>query len=82
LALLYCGSLATLSEHPDIVLPASATEAECLRLSCHLFRPEQYAAFAQMVRVWQQAAYAGRWPDTTEFEALGGELAQRLGWPT
>jgi len=81
LALLYRGSLATLAEHPQIAPSASATEAECLRLSHDLPEPEQRAAFARMVQVWQRAAYAGRWPEDTEFDALGGELAQRLGWP-
>jgi len=82
LALLYRGCLATLAQSPDAALPASATEAECLRLSHHLPEPEQRAAFARMVRVWQRAAYAGRWPEEAEFDALGGELAQRLGWST
>jgi len=81
LALLYRGSLAALAEHPQIAPPASATEAQCLRLSHHLPEPGQRAAFAQMVHIWQRAAYAGRWPDDAEFDALGGELAQRLGWP-
>jgi len=82
LALLYRGSLAALAGHPDVTLPASATEAECLRLSRHLPESEQRAAFVQLVQVWQRAAYAGRWPEDTEFDALGGELAQRLRWPT
>jgi len=82
LAALYRSSLVILAEAPGIGLPAGATEAECLRLSRRLPAPEQQAAFAKMVRVWQHAAYAGRWPDDTGFEALGLELAQSFGWST
>jgi len=80
LAALYRSSLVILAEAPGIGLPADATEAECLRRSRRLPAPEQQAAFAKMVRVWQHAAYAGRWPDDAGFEALGGELAQSFGW--
>jgi len=80
LALLYRGSVAALAERLEVHLVPGATEAECLRLSRHLPEAGTRAAFAQVVHVWQLAAYAGRKPDDAGFEALVDTLEQCFGW--
>jgi len=78
LALLYRGSLRRLSEQTQI--QRSVTETECLHISRQLPDPGQRNALIWLIRVWIHAAYAQRWPDDTEFSALGEALAQHLGW--
>ncbi|WP_101926282.1 MULTISPECIES: DUF4129 domain-containing protein [Luteimonas] len=80
LALLYRGSVAAMATRAGATLVPGATEAECLRVSRRLPDPEDRAAFAGVVRVWQRAAYAQRLPDDAEFDALLATLAPRFGW--
>jgi len=80
LALLYRGSVAALARRLDLRLRPGATEAECLSVSQRLRDADARAAFAQLVRVWRLAAYAGRRPADAEFAALTDALAQHFGW--
>lgn len=80
LALLYRGSVQKMLERADATLAPGATEAECLRASRRLPSGEDREAFAQVVRVWQHAAYAQRLPDQDAFESLLRLAAARFGW--
>src|SRR5690606_31830084 len=80
LALLYRGSVEAMVSRAGVTLVPGATESECLRASRRLPDADDRGAFARAVRVWQQAAYAGRMPGDGEFEELVGELSQRFGW--
>jgi hypothetical protein len=80
LALLYRAGVVALARQLQTTLPPGATEAECLRASRRLPQAEDRQLFAQVVRVWQYAAYAQRDPDEDEFEALLQQLQQRGGW--
>ncbi|MGE8279252.1 MAG: DUF4129 domain-containing protein [Stenotrophomonas sp.] len=81
LALLYRASVEVLVQRADVVLPPGATEAQCLRASRRMPRTEDQQLFAQVVRTWQYAAYAGRLPSDSEFDALAAQLHQHFGWP-
>ncbi|AJC46791.1 DUF4129 domain-containing protein [Xanthomonas sacchari] len=80
LALLYRASVATLCERADLVLPPSATEAQCLRAAQRLPDDADRGLFARMVRVWQHAAYAGRLPEDSAFDALVDDLQRQFRW--
>lgn len=80
LALLYRGSVRTMVERADVALAPGATEAECLRASRRMPDGEDRETFAQVVRVWQHAAYAQRMPDADAFESLLRRAALRFGW--
>lgn len=80
LALLYRGSVQKMIERADAALAPGATEAECLRASRRMPSGEDREAFAQVVRVWQHAAYAQRLPDNDAFESLLQRAASRFGW--
>ena len=80
LALLYRGSVESMVARTGVVLVPGATESQCLRASRRLPDADDRDAFARVVRVWQQAAYAGRMPGDGEFEDLLGELSRRFGW--
>ncbi|MBO9880685.1 DUF4129 domain-containing protein [Xanthomonas sp. D-109] len=80
LALLYRASVATLCERADLVLPPSATEAQCLRAAQRLPDAADRGLFARMVRVWQHAAYAGRLPEDDAFDTLVDELQRQFRW--
>lgn len=80
LALLYRASVATLCERADLVLPPSATEAQCLRAAQRLPDETDRSLFARMVRVWQHAAYAGRLPEDSAFDALVEDLQRQFRW--
>ncbi|GGD49532.1 DUF4129 domain-containing protein [Pseudoxanthomonas indica] len=80
LALLYRAGVVALARQLQTTLPPGATEAECLRASRRLPQAEDRQLFAQVVRIWQYAAYAQRDPDEDEFEALLQQLQQRGGW--
>ncbi|KMM74636.1 membrane protein [Xanthomonas sp. NCPPB 1128] len=80
LALLYRASVATLCERAGLVLPPSATEAQCLRAAQRLPDDADRGLFARMVRVWQHAAYAGRLPEDSAFDALVDDLQRQFRW--
>lgn len=80
LALLYRAGVIALARRLQTTLPPGATEAECLRASRRLPQAEDRQLFAQVVRIWQYAAYAQRDPADDEFEALLQQLQQRGGW--
>ncbi|MDQ1091522.1 hypothetical protein QE400_000935 [Xanthomonas sacchari] len=80
LALLYRASVATLCERAAVVLPPSATEAQCLRAAQRLPDETDRSLFARMVRVWQHAAYAGRLPEDSAFDALVDDLQRQFRW--
>ncbi len=70
LALLYRASVERIAEVLGAPFPAGATEADCLRRSRRLPEAAMQQQFARTVRAWQAAAYAWRYPDSEEFEAL------------
>jgi hypothetical protein len=71
LRLLYQGSLAGLTAHHAVPLPASATEEDCLRLvAARLADPELRDFFQRLTQVWQAAAYGHRPPDDATVESL------------
>lgn len=80
LALLYRASVAVMAQRAGVTLVPGATEAECLRASRRMPEADDRGAFAEMVRVWQRAAYGQRLPDDAAFDALLDTLAPRFGW--
>jgi hypothetical protein len=70
LALLYRASVERLALALGRPLPPGATEAECLRRARALPDAAARAAFDQVVRAWQGAAYGHRLPDPAAFDAL------------
>ena len=82
LALLYRASVAGMVARTGAVLVPGATEAECLRAARGMADADDRDAFAQVVRVWQYAAYAERLPDDAGFDALASRLAARFAWGT
>ena len=80
LALLYRASVAEMAQRAGVTLVPGATEAECLRASRRMPDADDRSAFAEMVRVWQRAAYGQRLPDDAGFDALLNALAPRFGW--
>jgi hypothetical protein len=65
----------------QVELPAGATEAQCLRVARRLPLPAARELFAQVVRMWQYAAYAGRLPAQVEFDALLDAASLQWEWP-
>jgi hypothetical protein len=80
LALLYRASVESMSERAEVVLPPGATEAQCLRASRRMPLEADRTLFAQVVRVWQYAAYAGRLPEPEDFETLATTLQTQFRW--
>lgn len=80
LALLYRASVRTLVERTGIALPPGATEAQCLRASRRMPEASDRELFARIVRMWQYAAYGGRLPARSDFDALASTLRQQYGW--
>lgn len=75
LALLYRGCVEQVAAALQIELPPDATEADCLRGARRLDDAQRQRRAVAIVRAWQYAAYADRYPREEEFEQL---LA---GWP-
>lgn len=75
LALLYrgCVEQVAAASHSDV--PDDATEAECLRRARALDNEEHRQRAVAIVRTWQYAAYADRFPSEHEIDAL------LTGWP-
>lgn len=79
LALVYRAAVEAMLAASGQVLPPGATEAQCLRAAQAL--PEApRRAFAAVVRLWQQAAYADRLPPQDGFDALLADAAAQFGW--
>lgn len=79
LALVYRAAVEAMVAATGRALPPGATEAQCLRASQAL--PEApRRAFAAVVRLWQQAAYADRIPPDAAFDALLADAAVQFGW--
>ena len=70
LALLYRASVERVAERLGAPFPPGATEAECLRRARRLPSAELQQQFSRVVRTWQAAAYAWRFPDSAQFDAL------------
>lgn len=79
LALLYRASVAALEKIRGLELPAGTTEAQALRASTALAELPR-GVFARVVRSWQHAAYADRWPEHAAFDALVADAANAFGW--
>ncbi|WP_394001942.1 DUF4129 domain-containing protein [Luteimonas sp. WGS1318] len=80
LALLYRASVEVMAQRAGVILVPGATEAECLRAARRMPDAGDRGAFAEMVRVWQRAAYGQRLPDDAGLDALLDTLAPRFGW--
>ncbi|HEL2959771.1 TPA: DUF4129 domain-containing protein [Stenotrophomonas maltophilia] len=80
LALLYRASVRTVGERSGIALPPGATEAQCLRASRRMPEAADRDLFARIVRMWQYAAYGGRLPSRSDFDALAETLRQQYRW--
>jgi len=76
LSLLYRASIARLIDRFEVIIPASATEGECLRRARPALGPDGGRLFARLTAAWQQLAYAHRTPEAAAVEALCQE------WPT
>lgn len=74
LALLYRASVEAVATRLGAPFPPGATEAECLRRARRLPDAEAIGEFARIVRAWQAAAYAWRFPEPQAFADL------LLGW--
>ncbi|MEW9624506.1 DUF4129 domain-containing protein [Rhodanobacter geophilus] len=75
LALLYRGCAERIALQLQLPVAADATEADWLRHAAALDDPARTRRAAAIVRTWQYAAYAGRYPDQAAFEQLLD------GWP-
>jgi hypothetical protein len=75
LALLYRGCVEQTSRLLQIPLSPEATEADWLRKAASIADPLRAQRVAAIVRAWQFAAYAGRYPDDAGIESLLD------GWP-
>lgn len=80
MALLYRGSVAALARLGQQPLPPGATEAQCLRAARALPEASQRSLFADVVRSWQQTAWAGHLPTDAGFATLLQRLRQQPGW--
>ncbi len=80
LALLYRASVGTVVDRSGVVLPPGATEAQCLRASRRMPEASDRELFARIVRMWQFAAYGGRLPARSDFDALSAALQQQFRW--
>ena len=70
LALVYRASVDRVAERLGAPFPPGATEAECLRRARRLPSAEMQQQFSRVVHTWQAAAYAWRFPDSEQFDAL------------
>ncbi|WP_372016857.1 DUF4129 domain-containing protein [Pseudoxanthomonas sp. 10H] len=80
LALVYRGSVDALARQARIELPPGATEAQCLRASRQLPVAAARELFGRVVRAWEYAAYAGRFPARQEFESLLEAASLQWEW--
>lgn len=79
LALLYRASVEAVAERLGAPFPPGATEAECLRRARRLPDTEASGEFARIVRAWQAAAYAWRFPDAAGFADLLAGWQRQFG---
>ena len=70
LALLYRGCAEHVAQQLQMPFAADATEADWLRHAAVLGDPARTQRVTAIVRTWQFAAYAGRYPDQAAFEQL------------
>lgn len=75
LALLYRGCVKQVAVASHGGIPDDATEAECLRRARALDNEEHRQRAVAIVRTWQYAAYADRFPSDNEVDVL------LSGWP-
>lgn len=75
LALLYRGCVEQTARQLQLPPAAEATEADWLRQAATLADPARAQRVVAIVRTWQFAAYAGRYPDDAALERLLD------GWP-
>lgn len=79
MALLYRACVQGLARRLGVALPPGSTEAQCLRRARALQDPAGEAGLREIVRAWQYAAYAGRWPDDAELDALLATWSRHFG---
>ncbi len=70
LSLLYRAGVKRVTVSLGTLFPPGCTESECLRRARKLEDPHLAALFPRIVRCWQAAAYAERYPGTDELEDL------------
>ncbi len=70
LSLLYRGALSVLVHRDHVPLAEGDTEGDCLRAARQALPVAGADYFGRLVRAWQSAAYAGRFPGVAEAEAL------------
>jgi hypothetical protein len=70
LSLLYRGALSALVHRHHVALAAGHTEADCMRAAHGALTPTAFGYFAELVRVWQSAAYAARTPEAALLQSL------------
>jgi hypothetical protein len=75
LALLYRGCVERTAQLLQLPLSAEATEADWLRQAAAIEDPARAQRVIAIVRTWQFAAYADRYPDDAAIEQL------LSGWP-
>lgn len=75
LALLYRGCAERIAQQLQLPFAVDATEADWLRHAATLGDPSRTQRVTAIVRTWQFAAYADRYPDQVAFERLLD------GWP-
>jgi len=78
LALLYRGTLSALVHGAGIPLRASDTEGEALAQVRERAEPQAAHDFAELVALWQAAAYAERLPAPADIERLAEAYAARF----
>ena len=79
LALLYRASVEVVAGRLGAPFPPGATEADCLRRARQLPDAGASGEFARVVRAWQAAAYAWRFPDAQGFADLLAGWRRQFG---
>ena len=81
LALLYRGALAALIHRHRLVIPASATEGDCLRASLPVLEAEPAQIFRSLTTAWVRMAYLGEPPMDGAMAELCAQWRGAFGGP-
>jgi len=78
LSLLYRGALSRLVHERGVAIEASSTEGECVERAQQVLAADDGAYVERLVRAWQVAVYAARWPDDAQVQSLCDDFDRHL----